>query len=411
MTTPDAEARSGVAYILAATAVAGAIGYIIQAIVPGFVGAADYIAFSVYWSAVYLVVGAISGLQQEVTRAARPRATGARATGVLLRFSVGAAGLFVILIAASSPLWAGAAFGSAAGDLVAPLGVAAVAYTFVAALSGVFYGARLWRSAAGMTVADSALRLITIAFALALGGGITLLGWAVAVPFALAAVTLWFTSGRRAVERVELDVRLRRMWLNSLSTVGAALATGLMISGLPLLLGLTSRGLGETSLAAVILVITLTRAPLVIPILALQSYLLVTFRDAPERALRRTITWGSLLLGVTAALALIGALVGPWIIDLLYHGRYLLEPAVYAIVIGGAGLTALLSLTGAATLARGDHLAYVLGWATSSCALVVGLTLLPTDILVVIMIVALCPIAGIVVHVSRWRLRRAGERH
>ncbi|WP_204365828.1 hypothetical protein [Microbacterium sp. B24] len=393
--------------LTAATVIAGAIGYVIQAAVPGFVATADYVAFSIYWSAVYLIVGAISGVQQEVTRAARQREMGPRATGTLFRFTLGSAGVFAVAIVASSPLWATAAFGAATG-LVGPLAVAAVAYTFVAALSGVFYGARHWRGAAGMTITDSTVRLITIGIALALGGGIILLGWAVAVPFALAAVSLWFAGGRRAVEAVELDVPLRRMWRNSFSTVGAALATGVMISGLPLLLGLTSRGLGETDLAAVILVTTLTRAPLVVPMLALQSYLLVTFRDAPERAAQRTAIWGAMLMCATALLAVLGALIGPWIIDLLYQGRYALEPAMFAVIIAGAGLTALLSLTGAAALAAGDHLRYVIGWAASSTALVVGLIAVPAGMWTVIGAVALAPVVGIAVHVSS--LRRQASR-
>lgn len=403
MTSAESGARSGISYILGATVVAGLLGYVIQAIVPAFTSAADYLDFSVFWSAVYLVVAAISGVQQEVTRATRrgEGTSGGRRT--LLQFAGAAALLFTVLVLASAFLWMPATFGAAAASLVGPLATAAGAYTLVAVLSGVFYGARRWRSVAGLTVADSGIRLIAIVAVLALGGGIVLLGWAVALPFLAAVAVLWWVSGRRALHEVELDVPLRGLAVHSASTVGAALATGVMISGLPLLLGVTARSLGEATLAALILVITLTRAPLVIPILALQSFLVVTFRDAPERAPRRTLTWGALLLVATAVLAAAGAVIGPWLIDLLYQGRYTLEPLVYAAVIAGAGTTALVCLTGAAALAAGDHARYVAGWAASSVALLLVLVFAPTGLWTVVTAIALAPAAGVVIHLTAFR--------
>lgn len=397
--------RSGLVYILGATVVAGALGYLIQAIVPAFTTAGDYVAFTVFWSAVYLVVAAIAGIQQEVTRAARPRGDGPSGRRDLLWFGVAAATVFALAVVATSWLWAPAALGPAAASLIAPLAVAAAAYALIATLSGVFYGARRWRAAAGLTVSDAGLRLLTTVLALALGAGIVGLGWAVAVPFALAVVLMWFLSGRRAVDDVALDVTLGGLVRNSASTVGGSLATGVMISGLPLLLGITAQGLGKSTLAALILVITLTRAPLVVPLLALQSYLVVTFRDAPQLAARRTLTWGAALLGATAVLAVAGASIGPWIVDLLYSGRFDLPAPVYAGVIAGAGLTAALCLTGAGALAAGHHGIYVGGWGTASGALLVALFAVPAGIWPVVGAIAGAPVIGIAVHLTALRRR------
>ena len=79
--------RGALAYVLGATVLAGLIGYVIQAVVPGFTDADEYITFSVFWSIVYLVVSALSGVQQEVTRAAH---VGTPAGGVrtLTRFAL-----------------------------------------------------------------------------------------------------------------------------------------------------------------------------------------------------------------------------------------------------------------------------------------------------------------------------------
>ena len=70
---PPARDR-GLTYVLGATVVAGAVGYVIQAAVPAFTGTDEYIAFSVFWSVVYLIVSALSGIQNELTRSAHPTA-------------------------------------------------------------------------------------------------------------------------------------------------------------------------------------------------------------------------------------------------------------------------------------------------------------------------------------------------
>ena len=59
---------SGVSLILIATVISGAAGYGVLLFVPSVIGLADYKAFSIFWSLLYLVVGALIGIQQEVTR-------------------------------------------------------------------------------------------------------------------------------------------------------------------------------------------------------------------------------------------------------------------------------------------------------------------------------------------------------
>ena len=58
-----------VAAVLAATGVAGGLGYVIQALVGIGLTPAEYTRFGIFWGAVYLVVGGIAGIQQEVARA------------------------------------------------------------------------------------------------------------------------------------------------------------------------------------------------------------------------------------------------------------------------------------------------------------------------------------------------------
>lgn len=398
-----AERRGGLLYILGATAVAGAIGYLIQALVPAFTAADEYIAFSVFWSIVYLVVSALSGLQQEVTRAARA-ASPPRGTTTLVRFALLCAVAAALVLVLTSPLWIGETIppeaGADAAQLIAALAVAAIGYTLVAVLSGALYGVRNWPGVAAMTVSDSVLRLLTVGIALATGAGVAVLGWAVALPFAIAATAVWLFTGRGIRGSLALDIGMPGLLRNSVRTVGAAIATGVMISGVPFLLGITSdRGRPEL-LASLILVITLTRAPLVIPLLALQSYLVVTFRDDPRQVAPRVRLWGAGLVAITAVLSALAVVVGPWVISVLYGDRYGLPAPAYAAILASAGLTALLCLTAPAVLAAGHHTLYLLGWAAASVSLVALLQLPLGELERVLIALCASPVVGMLVHLG-----------
>ena len=218
--------RRGLIYVLISTAIAGAIGYVIQALVPGFVSTTEYVAFSVFWSIVYLVVSGLSGFQQEVARATHVRVGDeSRGWRVLAGFGLFAGGLIVLVLGGSSALWAPALFGAQSGVLVMALLVAAIGYTFVALLSGTLYGVRFWPGVAAMTVTDSAIRLVFIGVTLAAGAGVGVLGGAVALPFTIAVLGIWLFAGRRVRRDVTLDVGVTRLARNSVSTVLAATAT------------------------------------------------------------------------------------------------------------------------------------------------------------------------------------------
>ena len=54
--------------MLVATMIAGIAAYVVTWLVPRQVGFAGYTVFAVFWSFMYLVVGTLGGIQQEVTR-------------------------------------------------------------------------------------------------------------------------------------------------------------------------------------------------------------------------------------------------------------------------------------------------------------------------------------------------------
>ena len=405
--TPQAEASgragNGLGTIAIATVVAGAIGYVILALVPKFVtDPARYLEFTSFWSGLYLLVSAVSGLQQEVARASAPASTdqAGGSAGGLGRLAL-ASGLGVAaLVGLTSPLWARSLFAERPGPLVVALVVALVGYVGVAVLGGVFYGLKLWPAVAFMTIADGVLRLVFVVTALLTGPDLGIVGWAVALPFSLALGLTWLVFGRRVRGRYRVDVGPTVLASNAAKTVGGAVALGVLTSGLPLLLGLAPTSESKAAVGALTFVVILTRAPLVVPILALQGWLIVFFRDRSEDRLRTLVRLEVGVLGVSVLVALVAFVVEPWLLQALWGARYLVDGPTCAGVVFTAGLTGALCISGPATLASGRHSAYLFGWAAAA-VLTVGMFFLPLPFVPrALLAITIGPVVGIAVHLG-----------
>lgn len=257
-------------------------------------------------------------------------------------------------------------------------------------------------------MSDVTLRAILIFAALALGGTVVALAWATALPFVLSFLLVLAIVLRPISRHAYVDADLRSLVRNSAKTLGASLATGALVSGLPLFLGAVDTGLHETGLAALILVLTLTRAPLVTPLMAIQSYLIVRFRDERRRG-RLLARWSTLLGAATALLAGCAAWLGPWVLDTLYDARYSLPAHAFAAAIVSAGATGLMFLVSPGLLAAGRHNAYLGGWATGALALILGLVIPPAlnvalGLNGVLLVLIVAPLSGCAV--MGWTLRR-----
>ena len=222
---------SGFVTLLIATGIAGVASYALTILVPNRIGLAGYSVFAVFWSAIYLVVGALGGIQQEVTRATHPLAAGALAPASRARnfATVAGASVFVVVLA-TAPLWSHTVFPSEGWSLVWPLAVGTSGFVVVAVLGGTLYGVGAWTALALMISVDALLRLAAISIALVFTTDVVPLAWAVAVPFPLAIAVLWPTLRRSIAGKSQLDVGYRALTWNVSRTVVAATATGLMVS-------------------------------------------------------------------------------------------------------------------------------------------------------------------------------------
>ncbi len=393
---------SGIVPILASTLIAGVAGYLIQLGVPGLVSTEDYLSFTVLWSAVYLGVATLSGLQQAVASAVRPIRNGETgAARTLTTFTLAIAAGVWLIVAVTSPLWtpslvdvpwAGLAIATALGG-----------YVIGAILGGTFSGLSLWGSLSSVTALDALLRVVLIGIAVALGLHSAGLAWGIAVPFVLAPLLVLAVRARRVAPSVALNVSVSELVRRSTSTVGGSLAAGAMINGLPLILAATVRSDPQV-LASLILIVSLVRAPILIPLTALQTFLIVRFRDHARPA-RQLLIVSGLLAGATLIYSTAAAFAGPWILNLIYGDRFIIAAVTVFLVSASAGSTALLYVTGAALLGRGLHQLYAAGWAVSA-VLVLALLFGPQNPLVTVPLVLLiAPLGGVLVHMLGLRRR------
>lgn len=389
----------GLPLIIAATAVAGIAGYLVIWLVYRGLGPASYAVFAVFWAALYIVIGALSGIQQEITRATKRIEIGERSIVSRARnFALVTAAGVLFAVLASAYLWVGLVFPSDGWSLVWPLALGAASYVLVATLSGSLYGIQQWGSLALMISLDGVLRLVLLGFALLFTQDVITLAWLVAVPFPLTVMILWPLFRGGFAGRSDIDVGYRALTWNVARTVLAAASTAVLVSGFPLLLGVAAGGTDPGLLGEVIFTVTLTRAPLIVSVMALQSYLVVRFRDGPERGLRLFGgVCGIIALGA-ALLAILGWWLGPAVLGWVAGFASSLSGGYIAMLVLSSALVACLSVSGSVILARGNHFAYSVGWAMAALATVVAI-LWPMELLSRTAVALLVgPLAGMAVH-------------
>lgn len=409
---PAAEARQSVLWMLGGTIVTGLAGYLVMWLTARTIGAAEYAVFGVFWSALFLVVGVLFGLQQEATRvvvAGKPvTERGPRSS--LWVFAAGAGALVLVVLLATALAWAPPSLGEHA-VLAVQVAIGSGLSAIVAVASGVLAGRQRWRVLGLVIAADGLLRLACVGIVLVTLADPAPLAWAVVAPYVLVVGGLFLIGGRRFVRMGRVGLSYRRLTANSAQTVVAASATAVLINGFPLVLSLIARDLDAALLGALIFAITLTRAPLLVPLMALQSYLVTAFtlRRGEER--RLLVTWLGIVVAGAVVIAAIVWLAGEWALDVFVGPDFALPAALLATLVLAAGCIGALCVSGPALLARGLHTGYAIGWVIASVATVVIL-LVPGPILVMIPVaLAAGPIIGVAIHlVLLGRVRVADRR-
>jgi hypothetical protein len=391
--------------LITATGIAGLAGYLVTWCVFRGVGPASYSTFALFWSALYLVIGALSGIQQEFARATSPVSDFARTMSTPARarpsiFALGAAVASVAIIFTVSVFLPPTTFGENGAVLMLPLAAGVAFYVFVAVLSGALYGVSRWGILAALIACDAVLRVAFVVAAIPFSPNTTVLAWLVVAPFVLAPILLSPVLKRVLKGHIQVDVGYRKLAWNAARTVTASAATGILVSGFPLILGLTSQDISPALLGQLIFVITLTRAPLVITVMSLQSYLVVQFKMAADRVWTVFAKIVGLISAAAVFFAVVAWFVGNWALDLVAGATLSMNPLLIAILVLSSGLVAILSVSGAVVLAANNHVAYATGW-LAAAAVTVATLALPMDFSLRLQLaLILGPLAGMLLHVG-----------
>lgn len=393
-------ARGSVIRVGVATVVSALCGYAVLYLAARDLEPAGFSVFAVFWGAFGLFAGAANGLLQESTREVRDARRADAQAGPHtnpMRLAAGVAVAAAAAIAATSPLWAGHVFADLRVLSVALLAVGLAGFCLHATLLGVLAGVDRWGGYGTLIMGDAVMRVIVATATFLLGWGLGGFLWAtVAGSFAWAALLLASTP-TRAAARLVTPGTAATFLRGAGHSIAAAGASAVLIMGFPVLLKATSQELGATG-GVVILAVTLTRAPLLVPLTAMQGNLIAHFVDARDRRLRALVGPAVLVCVLGALAVLVAGVPGPWLLRTAFGPEYVAGGALLAWLTTAAIVIALLTLTGAATVAAARHRAYAAGWVSATLASAL-LLLLPLDLETRTVVALTCgPLVGIAVH-------------
>ena len=312
------------------------------------------------------------------------------------------------LVLVSSPLWAAQQIPHSAAVGVAVMAVGVFLYALQATISGVTAGEDRWYLFAAVGGLESAGRLILMFAAALMIPSLAGLEVATVVPMGLWLILAFVTVSGRRLWVARADVPAGRLTTNILWSFLSSAAAAVLMMGFPNVLKASGAAESEpVVLGTLILAISITRSPIMIPLQAFQGVAVSAFLKQRHRPVAAFIKPAAAVVAVGAMGALAAYLVGPLLFRLIYPpaagAESAYEAAASGITLGAlvfaSALLALMTLSGNMALAVNQHRIYLAGWVVAA-AVTLSLAFLVPAPLVPRAIVALAvgPVCGFVVH-------------
>ena len=386
--------------------------------------------FLLFWAALFTVTGIITGIQPEITRAvgtARTRAVADRALAnraasggvasaegsapqgarvVTVTAALGAIAGALVLV--SSPLWAGQQIPHSAAVGVTVMAVGVFLYALQATMSGVTAGEDRWYLFAAVGGLESAGRLILMFAAALMIPSLAGLEAATVVPMGLWLILALVTVSGRRLWVARADVPARRLTTNILWSFLSSAAAAVLMMGFPNVLKASGAAESEpVVLGTLILAISITRSPIMIPLQAFQGVAVSAFLKQRHRPVAAFIKPAAAVVAVGAVGALAAYLLGPLLFRLIYPpaagAESAYEAAASGVTLGAlvfaSALLALMTLSGNMALAVNQHRIYLAGWVVAAAVTLSLAFLIPAPLVPrAIVALAVGPVCGFVVH-------------
>ena len=401
--------------LLGSSVLAAASTLVVTMIAQRALTGSELTEFLLFWSALFTVTGIITGLQPEITRAvgtARTRTASAEtpapqgARVVTVAAALGAAA--AALVALSSPLWAGQQIPHSAAVGVTVMAVGVFLYALQATISGVAAGEDRWYLFATVGGLESAGRLLLMLAAALLIPSLVGLEVVTVIPMGLWLILAFVTFSGRRLWVARADVPAGRLTANILWSFLSSAAAAVLMMGFPNVLKASGAAESEpVVLGTLILAISITRSPIMIPLQAFQGVAVSAFLKQRHRPVAAFIKPAAAVVAVGLVGALAAYLVGPLLFRLIYPpaagAESAYEAAASGITLGAlvfaSALLALMTLSGNMALAVNQHRIYLAGWVVAA-VVTLGLAFLLPAPLVPRAVVALAvgPVCGFVVH-------------
>ncbi|QOQ39153.1 hypothetical protein [Trueperella pecoris] len=394
MTHPGTH-KSGFAVSVGAV-LAAVSGFAILLIAAHVLSASNNAVFLSFWSALFLVTGVLSGIQQEVTRAttlADERGYSPFRITLLAGF-----GMAIVVMFAGPFLGPSISGDDAYFFPVLLIAVAAFLYAGQMTVTGSLAGVGLWRAFGVVTGGEALVRLFAVSVAAFIGQR--------TVGFQFASVVAFFfwllllaTPSRHVLDRIRVSFPRRVFAQNIVWAMAAAGATAFLVNGFPFVMAITTPAAEYQASADLAIAVSVTRAPILVPVFAFQAVVVahyVRHPDQRETTTRRLI--GS--LGVLAAVLVpVAALVGPFMMGVVFGPAYRSTPLILGVLVADAVLLALLVLGGTITIAMNKYRDCLIGWYLTVALALAMMTFLPLSLVErTLWTLSLAPIGGIVTH-------------
>ncbi len=383
--------------------VSGASGYLALILAARTLSKADNADFLVFWGVVFAMYGVLIGVTTETTRAvSSTRDPGARTT-LVMPVVLGFALALVAVVGLTGVLWAPSVFGTHWVPLLGATVLGTTLFSGHVAVAGVASGRRAWSGYSLLVAGETATRLVLFGVVVVLAGGVVGFAFASAVASGFWVAATVASSRYRDLWNQRIDGDVRAIVRRLVAACTAAGVSALLLVGYPVLLQVTTSDEVFASAAPIMLAVSLCRAPLLVPLGAYQNVVVTKVAAHGVRALVPVLVG---LAGLTVVGALAAWPIGPWALRIV-NPDYHLDGPVFAGLVLGAGLVALLTVTGAAAIALDHHTVYLAGWLAATAATVATL-LLPWGLEArVVASLLVGPIVGVAVHLV-WGRQRIG---